>query len=79
MTKALAGPVLVEKFLLARQEILDFEKELDLVVLATLRATCAFTNDPSTPREVVRDSIKYHYGGMQIFKSAFLLVHVISS
>ena len=36
-----------ERFLLARQESMDLEKkELDLVVLATLRATRAFTNDP---------------------------------
>ena len=41
-----------ERFLLARQKSMDLEKkELDLVVLATLPATHAFTNDPCTSRE----------------------------
>ena len=53
-----------ERFLLARQESLDLEKkDLDLVVLGTLRASCTFS---STSREVVRASSKYHYGDMPI-------------
>ena len=37
------------RFLHARQESFDLEKkELDLVVLATLRASCSLPNDPSS-------------------------------
>ena len=70
----------LEKFLQARQESLDLEKkELDLVVLATLRAYRSLTHDPSVSHKVVRASTKYHYGGMQICKSAFLFIHAIGS
>ena len=59
---------------------MDLEKkEVDLIVLATLRAFRSFTHDPSVSHEVVRASIKYHYGGMQICKSAFLFIHAIGS
>ena len=69
-----------ERFLHARQESLDLEKkELDLVVLATLRASRSLPNDPSVSHEVARAPIKYHYGGMPICKSAFLFIHAIGS
>ena len=42
--------------------------------MATLRTNRPFTNDPSTSHEVVRASIKYHYGDTQICKSAYLLI-----
>ena len=66
------------RFLHARQESLDLEKKaLDLVVLATLRASRSLPNDPSVSREAARASIKYHYGGMPICKTAFLFIHAI--
>ena len=62
-----------EKFVQARQESLDLEKkEVDLIVLATLRAFRSFTHDPSVSHEVVRASIKYHYG---VCKSVNLLFY----
>ena len=55
------------------------KKELDLVVLAILRASRSLLNDSSVSHEVVRAFIKYHYGGMPICKSAFLFIHAIGS
>ena len=61
-----------ERFLLARRESQDLEKkELDLAVLSA--------NNQSTSCEVVRASIKYHFEGVQICKTAFLFVHAIGS
>ena len=69
-----------ERFLLARQESLDLEKkELDLVVLANLRASRSLTPDSSASQEGTRASIKYQYGGLVICKSAFLFIHAIGS
>ena len=68
------------RLLYARQESLNLEKkELDLVVLATLRASRSLPNDPSVSCEVARASIKFHYEGMPICKSAFLFIHAIGS
>lgn len=69
-----------EKFLHARQESMDLEKkELDLAVLAALRAFRSLPNDPSVSREISRASVKYSYEGMPICKSAFLFIHAIGS
>ena len=69
-----------ERLLAARQESMDLEKkDLDMAVLATLRATRAFTSTPSTSREVVRASIKYQYGGVQVCKTAFMFIHAIGA
>ena len=65
-----------ERFLHARQESLDLEKEeLDLVVLVTLCASRSLPNDAS----LAQSSIKYQYGSMLICKSAFLFIHGIGS
>ena len=62
LTRGLAGPVFGQgRILHARQERLDLEKkELNLVVLAILRASRYLPNDTSVSGEVVRASIKYH-------------------
>ena len=55
------------------------KKDLDMAVLATLCATRTFTSTPSTSREVVRASIKYQYGGVQVCKTAFMFIHAIGA
>ena len=52
------------------------KKDLDMAVLATLRATRTLTSTPSTS---ARASIKYQYGGIQICKAAFMFVHAIGA
>lgn len=66
-----------ERLLAARQESMDLDKkDLDMAVLATLRATRTLTSTPSTS---ARASIKYQYGGIQICKAAFMFVHAIGA
>ena len=69
-----------ERLLAARQESMDLEKkDLDMAVLATLRATRMLTSTPSTSHEAARASIKYQYGGIQISKAAFMFVYAIGA
>ena len=62
--------MLAMRFLHARQEGLDLE--LDLVVLANLRASRSLPRDSSASHEGTRASIKYQYGGVNQLSCSFM-------